>query len=193
MSAESTTAFLESPRLEEYINSLDESRRTADSWTPAMIKSNNNNKSARFVRSVKAKQLVEEIDRLRRICTTLKDLTEKSGTTTTTTTKTKSTTTTYVLAAGVNVTVDQDGYHSFDSRYTIGVGEFMFFRLADALICEQTADPFTLDEWARYVGSLLKPIVLKWGKERIHCFIEICVCAIYVRDSVVVRAWIYFC
>ena len=71
-----------------------------------------------------------------------------------------------MLAAGVNVTVDQDGYHSFDSRYTIEVGQYMFFRLADALICERTADPFTLDEWARYAGSLLKPIVLKWGKER---------------------------
>ena len=79
-----------------------------------------------------------------------------------------------MLAAGVNVTVDQDGYHSFDSRYTIEVGQYMFFRLADALICERTADPFTLDEWARYAGSLLKPIVLKWGKERIHCFIEMC-------------------
>ena len=140
-----SAAFLESPRLEDYINSLDESRKTVSDPSPAIYS------SARFVRSGKAKQLVEEIDGQRRKCTTLKDLSGNSG----------STTTTYVLGAGVNVTVDGDGRHSFDNRYTIKVGEFMFFRLADVLICERTADPFTLDEWARYMGSLLKPLVLK--------------------------------
>ena len=139
-----SAAFLESPRLEDYINSLDESRKTVSDPSPAMIQ------TGRFVRSGKAKQLVEEIDGQRRKCTTLKDLSENSGSTTT-----------YVLGAGVNVTVDGDGRHSFDNRYTIKVGEFMFFRLADVLICERTADPFTLDEWARYMGSLLKPLVLK--------------------------------
>ena len=46
-------------------------------------------------------------------------------------------------------------------QYSLPVGEFMFFQFADVLICQSRADYYTLDEWAKYLGKLLKPLVVR--------------------------------
>ena len=136
--------------LDDYTNSIVVGRKTY----PTKINGKTVNASkglnvGSFInRSERARKLVAEIEVERQQCRMIKEIIEE---------KSK-----VELVAGdiINIT---NGVRKFNIKWGLLIGDFMFLRGADLVICTEVAQYATLDEWARFIGSLLKPIAIRLG------------------------------